>query len=520
MLQQLKKKAWRLLHLYKIKDKNKNLIPFKRNRAQEHFNKTKANRNIILKSRQLGFTTDESIDAFDDTLFTPNYDALLIAHKKEEALKIFDNKIDLAWKNFPPSFKQLWQVDAERANTLKFGFGDGSYSSISVATSGRSGTYQRVHITEFGKMCKESPQSAQEIISGTIPAVPLDGRVDIEGTAEGDDNLFAQMFWEAWNRTREKLPTEFKAHFYNWQWDDEEIAKVTPTQAQAFKASSDYSLFSEYQAKHKLSDIEITYYYYKWLSLNKDWKLLRQEYPTTPEEAFVSSGSRLFDADKLTAMPDKKGERSGDWTYYENYNPMHRYGMGADVAEGIGQDSSTATIWDYTTSQVVGEYASNTIAPDVFAYELKNGGLLYGTCLIGVERNNHGHTTLSKLKEIYPIDKIFKEVKTDKVSDQRTTKLGWHTNSATKPEMLFDLNTAINEELIQIPSATIKHELRTYDKQDLSTTSFDPDSTQHWDRVMATAIGWQMRHYAQSTPKPITSVQGGINGYLGISQTL
>ncbi|MDQ3817846.1 MAG: hypothetical protein M3247_08725 [Thermoproteota archaeon] len=499
--QRLKNKEWRISHLYKIKDKNQRLIQFSRNRAQEHYKQNQANRNLLLKSRQLGFTTDEAIDTTDDVLFTPNFDALLIAHKKEEALKIFDNKIDLAWKNFPDELKPLWEVDTERANTLKFGFGDGSYSSISVAISGRSGTYNRVHISEFAKLCAESPKAAKEIITGTIPSVPLDGRIDIEGTAEGEDNLFALMFWEAWTRQRAKKPTEFKAHFYNWTWDDEEIAKVTQAEAEAFKQSGDYLLFKDYQAKHGLTDIQITYYYYKWLSLNKDWKSLRQEYPTTPEEAFVSSGNKLFDPDKLDKFELREGEKNGDWTYYAEYNSIHRYGMGCDVAEGVGQDSSTITIWDFDAKpkpEVVAEFKSNTIEPDVFAYEIRNGGIKYGMAIAGVERNNHGHATLAKLKEIYPIDKIFKEVKKDQVTDKYTEKLGWHSNAASKPQILFALNTVINEEAVNIPSKTIKYELRTYDKTDVNKTTFDEEATQHWDLVRATAIGWKMNEYAES----------------------
>ena len=76
----LKDKEWRISHLYKIRTKDSQLVRFKRNRAQEHFNKHKHTRNIVLKSRQLGFTTDETIDSLDDTLFNKNFDTLFIAH--------------------------------------------------------------------------------------------------------------------------------------------------------------------------------------------------------------------------------------------------------------------------------------------------------------------------------------------------------------------------------------------------------------------------------------------------------
>ena len=57
--------------------------------------------------------------------------------------------------------------------------------------------------------------------------------------------------------------------------------------------------------------------------------------------------------------------------------------MGCDVAEGVGQDSSTAVIWDFTNAKptVVARYANNKISPDIFAFELKIGGEKFGKWL-------------------------------------------------------------------------------------------------------------------------------------------
>ena len=116
--------------------------------------------------------------------------------------------------------------------TLKFGFQDKGFSSIAVDTSGRSGTYQRVHITEFADLCKKFPKKVVDIIEGTIPAVPITGRIDIESTSQGASGEFYEMFINAWEwqqeHSNEKLsPYQWKAHFYNWTWDDEELSKIT-----------------------------------------------------------------------------------------------------------------------------------------------------------------------------------------------------------------------------------------------------------------------------------------------------
>jgi hypothetical protein len=98
------------------------------------------------------------------------------------------------------------------------------------------------------------------------------------------------MFMEALERGEPKNPLEYKAHFYNWTWDDDELNTITPI---PFSEMQQGEKFKEYADKHKLKEIQITYYYQKWLSLNKKWNALKREYPTTPQEAFdaVSEGT-------------------------------------------------------------------------------------------------------------------------------------------------------------------------------------------------------------------------------------
>lgn len=298
MDQRLLNKQWRVEHLYKIKTKDATTSQFKKNSAQEHFSAIAHTRNLILKSRQLGFTTFEAIDALDDTLFKRNYNSLIISHLKDSSLDIFDNKVDYAWKNFPEELRGLYRVRTDTKNQLTFDFGDGTSSSISVRSSGRSGTYNRVHISEFAKMCLLFPHRAEEIITGTIPAVPLGGRVDIESTAEGNEGSFYEMFMEAWGKEPE-YETQYKAHFYNWTWDKDEIAKVQPI-AQLPKE------FLEHQALHSLGEQETSYYFLKWISLNKNWARLKQEYPTTPEEAFAGALEGTYYTDYVSLAQREK----------------------------------------------------------------------------------------------------------------------------------------------------------------------------------------------------------------------
>src|SRR3990167_4461763 len=219
--QKILDKNYRVRTFYWIRDKQGRRVLFRPNRAQSDFEQKKHSRNIILKSRQLGFSTLEAIDMLDDALFTRNFDGLFIAQDLDTAKDLFSSKIEYAWMNFPQDLKNLYLVNADSARKLLFDFGDGTRSSVTVDSSGRAGTFRRLHITEYASVCKNYPDKAKEVLTGSIPAIPTDGRVDIESTAQESEGLFYELFWEAYERGEPEHPTQFKAHFYNWRWDEE-----------------------------------------------------------------------------------------------------------------------------------------------------------------------------------------------------------------------------------------------------------------------------------------------------------
>ena len=481
-------------------DKDKQLVVFKLNFIQQILVSTSWFRNIWLKARQLGITTWACVDGLDDVLFNNDFTMVIIAHDQKAMYKIF-KKIKRAWENMDKDLvKHMGWVEVANSST-ELSFNNGS--SISVALSSRADTVNRLHISEFGKICRKYPDKAEEIITGAIPSVPVDGRIDIESTAEGEYGFFHDMFWEAWERakkTNEKFPKAkklFKSHFLSWYQD------------KGYVLEGDFDLPSdliEYGKEHKLTREQLNWYF---IEMQTQKKKMKQEYPTTPDEAFESSGNKMFDLDMINKLVTREPiSIVGDWQYFEKYNPRHRYAIGADVAEGVGQDSSTAVIIDFTYQKpkVVAVFKSNLIAPDTFGYELDKEHKAWGRCIIAPEHNNHGFTTIKVLRDlganVYFQEEIAKENGVAEVKGinkkpealrQRTVKYGWNTNGATKPMMMYDLNSAFEDEILEISSEILKKELRSYDKEDLTVIRFSNDQTKHWDLVIALAICWQMR---------------------------
>jgi len=515
----LNSKEWRISHLYSIIDRDKKKIIFKKNRAQEDFDKNKHTRNIILKSRRIGFTTFEAIDSLDDVLFTRNFSDLFIAHTQNDAIEIFDKKVDFAWKNFdnedafgikPKELKTLWDVDNSASNKLKFDFGNNNFSSMIVSNSGRSGTNNRVHCSEYGKLCVKYPAKAVEFITGTIPSVPPEGRIDIESTAEGMGGNFYDMFWEAWDRKRPPMQLEFKAHFYNWQWDDEEIAKIKV--AIPVSEMEEGAKFSEYQLNHHLSDIEITYYYEKWLSLKKDWEILHQEYPTTPEEAFVASGNTFFNKERIMyllantpkpievdrfRMPENllKYYIDGDLKIYELPFAQGSYVIGGDVAEGKLGDSSSCVLINNNTLKTCIEFESNKIRPNDYAVLLNGLGRWYNNAYLGVESNS-GLWVLTELFEVLKYPNLYWREAIDDVSHMSGRKLGFSTNSTSRKPMLDNLNVQIN--LIEgIWTKSFLQQCLTFVRNDMGRP--EAMDGKHDDRIIANGICHYIRENCPSS---------------------
>lgn len=505
----LKDKEWRLSHLYKIVDRDSKIITFKPNKAQTHYHKNKHKRNIILKSRRLGFTTYSAIDMLDNTLFNKNFNSIFLSYDDASAKEVFESVIMHAWNHFKLQF--LYSIDTSNANMLKLDFGDKTNSLIEVKTSKRGGRTNHIHVSELGKIASKYPNKAREIFSGTIPSLVRDGFLTIESTAEGDTGEFHDLYMEA-KKMLAKDPNykfqnhEYKPFFYNWQWDEVEIGKTVQS-ADPFIPD----MFKDYQRKHNekaqkmphlyrpITDIEITFWYYKYIELGSRWTLLLQEFPTTEEEAFQSSGQKLFDILNLEKQKEffATGTKVDSWVFYKDPKPNHKYVMGVDPSEGIGSDHSAIVILDITQTipEVVATYTNKYIAPDMLAYEIKNRGIAYNHALAIVERNNSGHATLTQLKQIYPEDLIYREEKKEKIEDQQTERLGWHTNLSTKPRMFFDLSTAINEGSLHLVSEVLYLEARGYKREALNKTKADPNVTNHFDMLTALAIAYQGRIY-------------------------
>src|ERR1700730_8167795 len=180
---------WRLNNLYAIVDENGERVPFRTNWAQEQLLEEMHVQNVILKARQLGFTTAIQIFMLDQCVFHSNVRAGTIAHTLSDAQAIFRDKIRFPYDSLPDALRNRRSLIRDSANELALS----NNSVIRVATSHRSGTLQFLHISEYGKLCARYPEKAREVRTGALNTVQAGQMVFIESTAEGQEGHFFNL---------------------------------------------------------------------------------------------------------------------------------------------------------------------------------------------------------------------------------------------------------------------------------------------------------------------------------------
>ena len=309
---------WRLFSgcLYKIMVKGDGedddadeamVLPFRPNRAQRRFILRLWNRNLILKARQLGFTTLIALLWLDHALFNGNQRCGIIAQDREAAEAIFRDKVKFAYDNLPEEIRVRFPLARDSATELLFAHNN---SSVRVATSMRSGTIHRLHISEFGKICAKFPIKAAEVITGSIPAVPLNGILVIESTAEGREGDFYDITQRAkmlhFDPTRKLTERDYRFHFYAW-WQEPKYS-MDPTTVVVSGDQHEYFEGVEQEMDCKIDAGQRAWYV---ATMNADFsgaeEKMWQEYPSTPDEAFQVSTKGNYYAKDLVKLRKRGG---------------------------------------------------------------------------------------------------------------------------------------------------------------------------------------------------------------------
>jgi len=294
--EKLGNKWWRLNNLYWIQTERGKRVKFVCNHPQRKFYKDLWYFNTLLKARQWGGTTFICLYILDDCLFNSNLEAGIIAHKKDDAQKIFRRKILYPYNNLAEGFRLENPTIKETQSELHFA----NESNIFVATSVRSGTVQRLLISEYGKICAKFPEKADEIRSGSLNAVHPGSMIWIESTAEGAFGDFYDRCEKA-REYKEKgshlTKLDYKFHFIPW-WENP-FNVLDPTHVIVSPKMVKYFDALEVALHITLSDEQKAWYVKK---AEDQGDKMHQEHPSTHAEAFEKLVTGAYYAEQMTAL--------------------------------------------------------------------------------------------------------------------------------------------------------------------------------------------------------------------------
>jgi hypothetical protein len=497
---------------FTITDKNGKTVPFFFNEVQSDFvrqiqTQGRQKPYFILKGRQQGFTTLITAIMLSYCIVKRNFSGFIVADRGDNTKSIFNDKAKSMYNSLP---KRLQPT--EKFNSSRELYFDKLNSSLRVATAssniGRSRTLSFIHYSEVA-FYKCPLADLQKSIA---EAATKDALCIYETTANGFNE--ARTLWESGACIN---------LFYEWYKNKE----YTSCDYEALN-TSDAWLKSRLLALEKrgLDKGQLAWYAKKYHSYI-DKSAIRQEYPISPEEAFVTSGECVFDTERISnhlASLDVKA-KTGYFTYTLKPQPIYSpggelvsykkvitninfvesntgyisiveeprskkqghitfscpYVIGADTA-GSGEDYFTAKVLDNTNGKCVATLHIKNIDEDLFAHQLYCLGTFYHTALIGVEINYSAHPVrvLCELgyKNIYARRQV--------ASDSKELEYGFLTTSLTRPLIISNLVSLMREKIELETDRKTLLEMTTFVKKPNGRPSALDGS--HDDLVMASAI--------------------------------
>lgn len=501
----------------KIKTKSGTVVPFRLNDAQRKLyavakrqqDDGKPVRLIILKARQLGFSTLTEGLIFHACATRKNVNALIVAHREDATANLF-RMSKLFYDELPAPVKPM--LRASNAQELVFENPSklrserearpGLRSRIRCATAGgrgigRSDTLQCVHLSEYA-FWPDGADGKASTLAGILQAVPsLPGTmVVIESTANGFED-----FKERWDAAVAG-ENDFEPVFFAWFENPDYSMPVVPGTEWTPEER-------DLKATYQLTDEQLQWR--RWCIANNcggSLDMFRQEYPTSPGEAFLHSGTGVFDNEQIVLRlerlpsPAGRGEfTDGEWTesetgaitLYELPEEGVPYVLGGDTA-GEGSDYFTAIVIDNVTGRIVAKLRQKYSEPE-YVRQIFALGRFYNDALVAIETNFSTYPVM-KLQEMeYPNQ--YSREREDTYTRQMRKSYGFRTDRQSRPRAIANLVEVFSSHPEWFTDRELLEEMLTF----CYNEDHRPEALagKHDDLVMGAAITYAVRHQQRMT---------------------
>jgi len=548
-------------YLYIINQENK-LVLLKLNRTQNYimeiiewlWKRKIPVRLIILKARKEGVSTLIEAVIFTKTILNRYVNSYVISYNEKTTLQIY--KItDRYYRHLPPAMRPKTKYYTKYSFVFESLNPELSLESQIVVDTAknedilRGSTPDNIHLSETARM-----ENLGKVLTSALDAVPEKSPntlVVSESTAKGQGNRFHKSWlnaveWEQFKKDWEKREYRdrppFIRVFIPWYWDDR-YSIESPEDFKLFDYDHEfYGNEVEAKKRFRLSNNQMYWRRRKIASDEIDYDLSKfmEEYPATPEEAFLAAGDTIFSKRQLQVLSTRVKEpiAVGDlrmmatvedvyhyykgnkpeitfdkeprgklkiWEFPKEYEeidkdnikikePVH-YIVASDVSEGVeviqGKvDNSVAQVWKRANPFKLVAEICGRIEPDILADLIYNLGFYYNVAWVGVERNTYGAATNSRLyKELsYPL--LYFRIEIDEKTDKKTRKFGWYTGKIERPIMITDFAGLVRNGDIDIENAEMISEMKTFVRH--ADGKVKAESSAFDDRVITGMVAYQL----------------------------
>ena len=510
-----------------IQTKENKIVPFRLNSAQIRLYKLimklqaegKPVRIIILKSRQMGFSTLTEALIYYRTATRKNTNSFIITHVDDATTNLF-NMFKLYQEKNPmrpmqknSNAKELLFENPTK-NEREKKRQPGLKSKVRCATAGgkgvgRSFTLTNVHASEIAFW----PGEINKTFAGLSQAVPAtaDSMIIIESTANGF-NFFKNMWDKAVAGENEYIPffaAWFEMEEYRRPYNGEMLTEEEEELKKIFGLDNEQIMWRRWCIRN---------------NCGSDINMFHQEYPATPEEAFIATGSCVFDSKaiviRLKMLENEPEPRRGRFVYKEEVRkldhiilterkfvedgkgeilifkepePGRPYTIGGDTAGETGEDYFTCQVIDNITGEQMARLHIQKCEEDTYAKQFYCLGRYYNDALIAPETNYSTHP--QKVLEYLRYPKMYVREVMDRYDGQIRKSFGFDTNRTTRPVLVATLVEFARNYLHLIHDKDTLREMLTFIRNEEGRP--EAEQGEHDDLVMGLGIALMLRASGQ-----------------------
>ena len=533
-------------------------------------------RLILLKARQWGgSTTSQLYMAWLQLVHKVGLNSLIIAHQgtaSDEIKDMFDRMI----KAYPiKMLHELGEIyNPNEPKLVGVGKSGAIYRvpqrncKIKIGTaerpdSCRGGDYNLVHLSEVGVWKTTDGKKPEDIVRSACSGIQLKPYTMIvyESTANGTGNFFQREYDAA-----KKGVSQFQALFISWFDIDiyslpfnSESEKVDFA-VNLWKNRNNTNVNNEREESGKYlwylwelgATLEAIHWYVEERKGKPDHATMASEYPSDDVEAFVHSGTRVFDKylvgnfKKTCCPPQFIGDMVADgdegkeafkglrfvedaqgclWIWKKpeilpNEKVTDRYLVVVDICKGSSDkaDYSVITVFDRfymidgDKPSVVAQWYGR-IDMDILAWKSAQIAAYYDNALLVIESNTletgsasseQGLFILDQIKDVYS-NLYAREQSPEAIAEGAPKRYGWHTNRKTKPVIIHSLVKIIRKQDYVERDERCLDEYLFYERK--KNGSFGAIDGKHDDLLMTRAIGLYICYNKMDIPKIISTTK-------------